>query len=207
MPDFNFENAITLPDGKFVCGVDEAGRGPWAGPVVVAAVIFRDQNLPDLILEHLNDSKKLSEKRREELFGVVQEHSLWGIAQATVEEIDELNILQANFLAMRRAVKQLGASVGHALIDGNKTPGLSLPSTAIVKGDSKSFSIAGASILAKVTRDRIMIELDQANPGYGWSRNKGYGTAEHRVGLEFLGPCDAHRKSFSPIRNWGKNLA
>ncbi len=201
MPDFALENQIELPIGRFVCGVDEAGRGPWAGPVVAAAVIFEDQKLPELLVKHLNDSKKLNEKRREELFDVIQEKAIWAIAEATVEEIDKLNILQANFRAMQRAIMALGNKVGHALIDGNKVPRLLLPATAIVKGDGKSFSIAAASILAKVTRDRQMKELDEIFPGYGWAQNKGYGTKQHQEALTRLGINEHHRKSFAPIRN------
>ncbi len=201
MPDFSLENQIELPVGRFVCGVDEAGRGPWAGPVVTAAVFFEDQNLPDLLLKHLNDSKKLSEARREELFEVIKESSHWAVAEASVEEIDEFNILRANFRAMSWAVQSLGEKVGHALIDGNKVPDLSIPSTAIVKGDGRSFSIAAASILAKVTRDRTMRELDSTYPGYGWAQNKGYGTKQHQEALARLGVTPHHRKSFAPIRN------
>ena len=203
MPDFTLENQISLPSGQFVCGVDEAGRGPWAGPVVAAAVLFENQKLPEALVQHLDDSKKLSEARREELFDIIQETSIWAIAKASVEEIDEFNILQANLCAMGRAVEALGDRVGHALIDGNKVPVIPTPATAIVKGDSRSYSIAAASVLAKVTRDRIMKELDLSHPGYGWARNKGYGTKQHQEALARLGVTRHHRKSFAPIRNLG----
>ncbi|MEM8843378.1 MAG: ribonuclease HII, partial [Pseudomonadota bacterium] len=170
-PDFQFEDECAGP----VAGVDEAGRGPWAGPVVAAAVILDRADVP----EGLNDSKKLSARRRETLFAELMARAKVGIGTASVEEIDRLNILGANDMAMRRALDEIAPAT--ALIDGNRIPkGLTLDAMSLVKGDTRSFSIAAASIVAKVTRDRIMTDLAKTHPGYGWERNKGYGTAEHR---------------------------
>lgn len=192
-PDFSFEDSIeTLP----VCGIDEAGRGPWAGPVVAAAVILDPLRFP----EGLNDSKKLSAKRRDALFDAINKTALVGVGIATVQEIDEMNILQATFLAMRRAAEALPQCPSYALIDGNKVPpNLICEAQAIVKGDGRSLSIAAASIIAKVTRDRIMVTLAQQFPGYGWERNAGYGVKAHQEGLNRLGVTPHHRVSFKPI--------
>ena len=192
MPDFTLERRITGP----VAGVDEVGRGPLAGPVYAAAVILDPARLP----AGLNDSKKMSETRRDKAFDAIMTSALAvGIGVASVEEIDRINILAATMLAMRRAVDRLSVAPVHALIDGNKVPALPCPADAIVKGDSKVLSIAAASIIAKVTRDRVMSELDLAFPGYGWARNKGYGTADHMQALARLGPSVHHRTSFAPI--------
>jgi len=192
-PDFSFEDGI----GGLVCGVDEAGRGPLAGPVVAAAVLL-PRPLPDLLRRHLDDSKKLSAKRREELAAAILDCAEVGIGRAEAPEIDAVNILQASLLAMRRAVDRIRAE--HALIDGNQAPKLACGLTLIVKGDSRSFSIAAASIIAKVSRDHEMRQLAQAYPGYGWERNAGYGTAEHLAALRRLGATPQHRRSFAPVR-------
>lgn len=178
---------------QVICGVDEAGRGPLAGPVCAAAVI-----LPQgLEIPGLNDSKKLSDKRRRELFDVIQEKALaYGIAFADEKEIDEVNILQATFNAMQRAMDQLRVRPDLALIDGNRERDFGLPVKTVVKGDSQSANIAAASILAKVTRDRLMEELDGQYPQYGFAVHKGYGTRRHYAALEEYGPCPIHRMSF-----------
>lgn len=176
------------------CGVDEAGRGPLAGPVYAAAVILS----PDRPIPGINDSKKLSEKKREQLFDVICEQAVaFSIASASVEEIEEYNILQATFLAMRRAVEGLSVSPELAAIDGNKIPpGLTMPAISVVKGDSLSASIGAASVLAKVSRDRVMREMDAVYPGYGFAVHKGYGTAAHVAALRELGMSPIHRPSF-----------
>lgn len=192
LPDLELERTCPAP----VAGIDEAGRGPWAGPVVAAAVILDVAALP----EGLNDSKQLSAKRRGVLLPQIAETARVGIGIGTVEEIDRLGILGANDLAMIRAVAALPERPAAILIDGNRVPkALNVPAQAIVKGDTRSVSIAAASIVAKVTRDRLMAELDAAHPGYGWARNKGYGTAEHRDALDRLGVTPHHRRSFRPI--------
>ena len=175
------------------CGVDEAGRGPLAGPVCAAAVI-----LPrGLVIPGLNDSKKLTDKRRRELFDIiVAEAEAYGIAFASEQEIDEINILQATFLAMERAVSQLSVKPDLALVDGNRAPKLPIPVKTVVKGDSLSANIAAASILAKVTRDRLLEELDETYPAYGFSVHKGYGTKRHYEALRENGPCPVHRMTF-----------
>ncbi|CCX37888.1 ribonuclease HII [Clostridium sp. CAG:1013] len=176
-----------------VCGVDEAGRGPLAGPVCAAAVI-----LPmDLSIPGLNDSKKLTEKKREALFPVIQEQALaWSVGWATAEEIDEINILQATFLAMKRAVEGLSQQPGWALVDGNRMPPLSIPGETVVKGDAQCASIAAASILAKVSRDRLLREWDQLYPQYGFAKHKGYGTKAHYEAIQQFGLLPIHRRSF-----------
>ena len=191
---WNFEHAATEEGFSLICGVDEAGRGPLAGPVCAAAVILP----PDLELEGLNDSKKLSEKRREALYPLICEQALaYGIAFASEQEIDELNILQATFLAMRRAVEQLGQKPDLALVDGNREPDFGgIPVRTIIKGDSRSANIAAASILAKVTRDRFMLGQDAVYPQYGFAVHKGYGTQKHYAALREFGPCPIHRRSF-----------
>jgi len=194
-PDFSHERATNLHP---VCGVDEAGRGPWAGPVVAAAVILNPSDIP----EGLNDSKKLTAKRREALFAELSRRAVFGVGQASVQEIDAINILSASLLAMERAVANLPETATHALIDGNRIPGgLDCDATAIVKGDARCLSIAAASIVAKVTRDRLMVALSQQFPGYGWERNAGYGVPEHQRGLKTLGVSPHHRRSFKPIHN------
>ena len=178
---------------ELICGVDEAGRGPLAGPVCAAAVI-----LPKgLVIPGLNDSKKLSDKRRRELFPIIQQEAVsFGIAFASQEEIDEINILQATFLAMRRAMEQLNPQPEFALIDGNRETDFGVPCKTVIKGDSLSANIAAASVLAKVTRDNWMMEAAEKYPGYGFEIHKGYGTKAHYAALEKLGPCRIHRGSF-----------
>ncbi len=183
--------------GRLVAGVDEVGRGPLIGNVVAAAVILD----PAKPVSGLTDSKKLSEKKREQLFPLIQENALaWSIAWATPAEIDQLNILHATMLAMQRAVNQLKIVPEFALIDGNRCPpGLPCPSEAVVKGDLKEPAISAASILAKVYRDREMAELDKRHPGYGFAQHKGYPTALHMEKLRLLGPLSEHRRSFRPV--------
>lgn len=178
---------------KFICGVDEAGRGPLAGDVYAAAVILPEET----VIEGINDSKKLSEKKREYLFDVIREKALgYSIASASAEEIDSLNILQATFLAMKRAVSGLNPKADFAMIDGNRTPKLDIPLATIIKGDSLSCSIAAASILAKVTRDRVMKKEAQKYPEYLFEKHKGYGTKLHFEMIKKYGPCPIHRRSF-----------
>lgn len=181
-----------------VAGVDEVGRGPLAGPVTAAAVVLDPNNIP----AGLNDSKKLSAKRREALAEELMGCADVSIAHASVEEIDEHNILRASHLAMQRAVEGLRSVPDHLLIDGNMIPrGLQLPSSAIVKGDARSVSIAAASIVAKITRDRIMMDLAQQFPGYGWETNAGYPSKSHKAALQNLGVTPHHRRSFKPVHN------
>lgn len=199
MPDFSFEAACAHP----VAGIDEVGRGPWAGPVIAAAAILDPAKMPADLTAALDDSKKLSARKREAVFARLSacEGVVWALGEASVAEIDDLNILQATFLAMRRAVASLPIAPAYALIDGNKVPpGLPCPAEAIVKGDGRSASIAAASILAKVSRDRIMLGLAAEFPDYGWDHNAGYGTADHQAGLAKKGLTPHHRKSFAPIR-------
>lgn len=193
MPDYEYEARAAENGYTAVCGVDEAGRGPLAGPVCAAAVI-----LPQgLIIDGLNDSKKLSEKKREMLYDKVTENALaWSVAFASEAEIDEINILQATFLAMKRAVEGLGIKADYALIDGNRMPPLGVDGETVIKGDSLSMSIAAASIIAKVTRDRLMLEIDKEYPQYLFSQHKGYGTALHYEMLEKHGISPVHRRSF-----------
>ncbi len=178
---------------KIVAGVDEAGRGPLAGPVCAAAVILP----PGLEIPGLNDSKKLTEKRRKALFDVIRERAVsYSVAFASHGEIDELNILNATYLAMNRAIAGLHVTPDIALIDGNRAGGIETPNRTLVGGDGKSASVAAASILAKVTRDRLMRELDERYPGYGFAKHKGYGTREHYEALRRLGPSEIHRVTF-----------
>ena len=188
-----YENEARAVGARVVCGIDEAGRGPLAGPVCAAAVILP----PGAQIDGLDDSKKLSEKKREQLFDVIQETAIsTSIAFATEQEIDEINILQATFLAMRRACEGLSVRPDYALIDGNRMPPLDIPGETIVKGDACSANIAAASILAKVSRDRLMMELDKLYPEYQFAKHKGYGTKLHRELLQQYGPCPIHRRSF-----------
>ena len=191
-PDFSFERQCYGP----VCGVDEAGRGPLAGPVVAAAVILTPARIP----EGLNDSKALSSKQRELLLNMIEKNAQIGIGIAEPEEIDRLNILGATLIAMRRAVLALPELPEMALIDGNKLPDLPCEAQAIVKGDSRSLSIAAASIVAKVTRDRLMIEADRRYPGYSLAGHKGYPTKAHMEAVTRLGASPIHRRSFKPVR-------
>ncbi len=193
MLEYLLEHELTEAGYSHVCGVDEAGRGPLCGPVVAAACI-----LPEgLVLEGLNDSKKLSPKKRDLLFDVIRENAIaYSIAQASVAEIDELNILEATLLAMRRAIDGLSVKADFALIDGNVDRDFQIPVRAVIKGDATSPSIAAASILAKVTRDRACEELDSLYPQYGIAKHKGYGTKEHMNALREYGPSPIHRKQF-----------
>lgn len=176
-----------------LCGMDEAGRGPLAGDVFAAAVILA----PDTVIESINDSKKLTEKKREKLFDEIKEKALyWSIKTASVEEIEQLNILNCAMLAMKRAAESLGVTPDMALADGNKTPQLSCPVQFVIKGDAKSQSIAAASILAKVARDRYMKEMALKYPQYSFEKHKGYGTKAHYQALDEYGPCEIHRMSF-----------
>lgn len=195
MPDFTLEEEV----GGIVAGIDEAGRGPLAGPVVAAAVIIDRARLSPRLLAQIDDSKRLSRARREAVFEALAEVAHIGIGQADVDEIDRINILQASLLAMRRAVAQLCVQPETALIDGNRAPELSCRSRCVVGGDRLSVSIAAASIVAKVTRDRLITELARLYPGYGWERNAGYGTREHLEALQILGITPEHRRSFRPV--------
>ena len=193
MLDYTLEKELISAGYATVCGVDEAGRGPLCGPVVAAACIMPlDFELPEL-----NDSKKLTEKKRERLFDVIRENAIaYCIAEASVEEIDAMNILEADLLAMRRAIDGLSVRPDIALIDGNIARDFQIPARAIIGGDAKSPSIAAASILAKVTRDRLCVELDRAYPQYGIAKHKGYGTKAHMDALRTYGPSPIHRKQF-----------
>lgn len=202
-PDFSLElrlaKDLNMPvEAAAICGVDEVGRGPLAGPVVAAAVILDPGKVP----AGLDDSKKLTAKRRQMLNNAIMDTALaYHLAEASVAEIDELNILQASLLAMRRAVAGLAIKTRGALVDGNRDPGFAdLPTRTVVKGDSRSLSIAAASILAKVFRDQLMADLDQEFPGYGWAQNAGYGVAKHRDALTVVGVSPHHRRTFAPIR-------
>lgn len=192
-----YENSAMSNGYDIVCGVDEAGRGPLAGPVCAAAVILPKGH----IIEGVNDSKKLTEKKREMLFDKIIDEALdYSIAIATPEEIDEINILQATFLAMNRAVVGLKTEPDFVMVDGNREPPISYPVQTIVKGDGKSMSIAAASILAKVTRDRYMVEIAEKYPQYQFEKHKGYGTKLHYQMLDEHGPCEIHRQTF--LRTW-----
>jgi ribonuclease HII len=218
VPDFSLERELLdelagRNSARLVIGIDEAGRGPWAGPVVAAAAWLDPAKLDPALAEGLDDSKKLSARRRNDLFEILSDPACTcarvAVGEASVEEIDDLNILQASLLAMQRAAEALSAALGTALesapsaalVDGNKLPQLACSARAVVKGDSRSLSIAAASVVAKVTRDRAMAALARDYPGYGWERNQGYGTAEHRAGIARLGVTPLHRRSFRPIRD------
>lgn len=197
-PDFSLERLHPLP----VVGIDEAGCGPWAGPVVAGAFIFlQPDEVDNCILSLIHDSKQLSPARREKAYAQLVRLAAvrFGIGQASVEEIDRLNIGQATRLAMQRAVSQLGILPAAALVDGIRKPDLRCPVTPVIKGDQISYSIAAASIIAKVSRDRIMAELDQDYPLYGWAKNAGYGTARHQEALILHGVTPHHRRSYAPI--------
>jgi ribonuclease HII len=202
MPHYRHEKRLLATLGeaepRFVCGVDEAGRGPLAGPVVAAAVILRHGRIP----KGLNDSKQLTEEDREELFPRILDMAVAvGVGEASVDEIDLVNIRQATHLAMARAVRALAVPTHFALVDGNDAPALPCPCETLVGGDGISVSIAAASIVAKVTRDRMMVALHDEHPGYNWRSNKGYGTADHLAGLRTCGVTIHHRRSFSPVHN------
>lgn len=193
LPDFTLERQ----HGGLVCGIDEAGRGPLAGPVVAAAVIWHE---PNNIPTGINDSKQLKKSLRGQLYDLIVANAHFGIGEASVEEIDTLNILGATKLAMLRAYQALGREADCALIDGNQPPKLPCRTVPVVRGDSLSLSIAAASILAKVSRDRLMESMSHTYPGYGFESHVGYGTAQHREALQRLGVCPIHRRSFSPIQ-------
>lgn len=196
-PHFELERAALESGRGPVCGVDEAGRGPWAGPVVAAAVIFD----PDDIPEGINDSKRLSHEIRCVLFDQIIRRARFATGIAEVERIDRDNILAANDWAMAEAVRNLPVAPQLALVDGNRAPPLPCQARAVIGGDSICLSIAAASIIAKVTRDRLMVDIDRQWPGYGFAQHKGYGTPAHQRALRLLGPCAQHRRSFAPIRN------
>lgn len=201
-PSFSFEDQASHP----TAGVDEAGCGPWAGPVVAAAVIFFPEHVPLSLLETIHDSKKLTKKKREYVYRELKEGEgtflHHAIATASVAEIDQMNIAQANRMAMHRALNGLAIAPQSALVDGIRNPHFAIPTQMIVKGDQLSFSIAAASILAKVRRDEIMEELDQEFPAYGWAKNAGYGTAHHIAALKEHGVTPHHRQSFMPIKEF-----
>ncbi|MDO6731488.1 ribonuclease HII [Marinovum sp. 2_MG-2023] len=197
-PDYSFEDMAHTEGFARIAGVDEVGRGPLAGPVVAAAVVFDPGNIP----KGLNDSKKLSEKRRDAILAEIEASAEIGIGEATVEEIDTHNILRASHIAMCRAIAALPHAPDYVLIDGNMVPrDLCLPARTIVKGDSRSVSIAAASIVAKIRRDCVMRDLAQHFPGYGWERNAGYPTKSHKEALIHLGVTPHHRRSFKPVHN------
>ncbi|MBU2941131.1 ribonuclease HII [Shimia thalassica] len=197
-PDYSYEQAALARGATRVAGVDEVGRGPLAGPVTAAAVVLDPDNIPP----GMNDSKVLSAKKREALYDVILAVADVSIAHASVEEIDELNILRASHLAMERAVAGLKMTPDHLLIDGNMIPrGLTGSTEAVIKGDAKSLSISAASIVAKICRDRIMWDLAQQFPGYGWETNAGYPSKSHREALQNLGVTPHHRRSFKPVHN------
>lgn len=193
MPDYSFELAACDAGYRHVCGIDEAGRGPLSGPVVAAACVLE----PGTEIPGLNDSKKLTPKKRDLLYDLVIERATdFAVGFATPEEVDSINILNATMLAMRRAIAALKVSADYALVDGNCIRDYPIPARAIIKGDSLSMSVAAASILAKVTRDRLCLEDDRQYPMYGFAKHKGYGTAEHIAALRTYGPCPIHRKTF-----------
>ncbi len=193
MVDYELEKEALSKGYKFICGIDEAGRGPLCGPVCAAAVILPE----NCEIEGLNDSKKLSEKKREALFDVIKEKAIaYSVSMVDAKTIDEINILQATFLAMRNAVSGLSVKPDYALIDGNQKPGLDIEQQTVVKGDAKSVSIAAASIIAKVTRDRYMYEADKKYPEYAFAKHKGYGTKLHYEMIEEHGICEEHRRTF-----------
>ena len=197
-PDYEIEKTATAQGYLRIAGVDEVGRGPLAGPVVAAAVILNPEDIP----EGLNDSKKLSAKRRTALEADIRGRAEVALAEASVAEIDEHNILRASHLAMERAVAALSPPPDYLLIDGNIVPrGLTIPSQAVVKGDAQSVSIAAASIIAKNWRDQVMVDLAQQHPGYGWETNAGYPSKQHREALQNLGVTPHHRRSFKPVHN------
>ncbi len=206
MPDFQIEKSIINVVNVF--GIDEAGRGPWCGPVVAACAYWPDYQIPEALAVKIDDSKKLSPAKREMLFEqIMQTNCVYGIGQASAQEIDSLNILQATFLAMHRALEQaqekFAIQPAFSLIDGNRLPkDWSIPTQSVIKGDHLSLSIATASILAKVTRDRLMTALSEQYPQYGWERNAGYGTKEHIAAIEQYGITPWHRQSYAPIKKF-----
>ena len=198
VPTYDFEIEAQASGYPRVAGIDEVGRGPLAGPVVAAAVVLDPAHIP----EGLNDSKQLSAKKRNALFDILHEVADVSIAQASVREIEEHNILRASHIAMVRALGGLAKAADFALIDGNMVPrGLNLPAGTLIKGDARSLSIAAASIVAKVWRDRLMVDLAQQHPGYGWESNAGYPTKEHKAGLKCHGVTLHHRRTFAPVHH------
>lgn len=198
LPDFSFETAALARGARHVAGVDEVGRGPLAGPVTAAAVVLEPDNIPG----GLNDSKKLSPVRREALAEWIMVHCDWSVAHVSVDEIDRLNIYHASHLAMCRAVSGLRVQPDLVLVDGNRVPrDLAVPGEAVVKGDARCLTIAAASIVAKLLRDRIMVDLAQQYPGYGWEANVGYPTPAHKQALLDFGVTPHHRRSFKPVHN------
>lgn len=199
-PDLSFEKILWKAGYPYLAGIDEAGRGAWAGPVAAAAVIFHAVDVMPVLLEQVNDSKKLSAKQRELLSLEIKAYAAcWGVGFASADEIDSIGILPATRLAMKRAVSSLAIFPVHLLLDYVKIPDVAIPQTSLVKGDARCVSIAAASILAKTARDHVMIEQDELHPGYGWSSNKGYGTAAHRSSIQSLGLTPIHRRSFRPM--------
>ena len=199
VPDFTLEAFARSKGFSIIAGVDEAGRGPWAGPVVAGAVVLNFKTLESLSHLEVNDSKKLSASKRQKIFELLPSYASIGTGIAHVTEIDNLNILKASFLAMARAISGLPTQPDYIFVDGNKLPNLPCPGEAVVKGDSRSISIAAASIVAKVSRDKIMTNLAQDYPGYGWERNSGYGTPEHKKALDQFGVTEHHRLTYAPI--------
>ena len=197
-PNLELERAIEGP----VCGLDEVGRGPLAGPVVAACVYIPENTYTLPFICEIRDSKKLSEKKLETLYAAITQHFIWGVAKISPSEIDEINILQGSLKAMRHALDLTGKRFAHALVDGNKLPHLPCSAQTVVKGDSKSVSIAAASIVAKVTRDRIMRKLHEEHPHYGWNTNVGYPSKAHLAGIDQHGITPHHRKSFAPVKNF-----
>ncbi|MFN8722607.1 MAG: ribonuclease HII [Rhodospirillales bacterium] len=199
-PDLMLERGL----GGRVCGIDDVGRGPLAGPVLAAAVVLPDPGhpwggLPEDVAARIDDSKRLGRALREELAAAIRAYADVGVGRAEVAEIDRLNILQASLVAMRRAVDRLRVAPDGALVDGNRAPDLACPVVTVVKGDTRSLSIAAASIVAKVARDAVMADLAARHPVYGWDRNAGYPTPHHRAALRVFGPCEHHRRSFAPV--------
>ncbi|MBR4932687.1 MAG: ribonuclease HII [Alphaproteobacteria bacterium] len=206
MPDFTIEKKLAVSGAVF--GLDEAGRGPWCGPVVAACVYWPDYEIPIELSKQIDDSKKLTPAKRDKLYEqIIQSNAIYGIGLASSAEIDELNILQATFLAMKRALDQVASNQhlqpAYALIDGNRLPkDWTIPSQAVIHGDHLSLSIAAASILAKVTRDRLMEEMAHLYPQYGWAKNAGYGTKEHIEAIQKYGITPFHRRSYAPIKKY-----
>lgn len=190
---FEFDKEFKKEGYNIICGVDEAGRGPLAGPVYACAIIMKE----DFIIPEVNDSKKLTEKKREALYDIILENALdWSVASVSEKEIDEINILNATMKAMDMAISGLKVVPDLALIDGNQNRGIKQNNKTIIKGDSKSYNIAAASIIAKVTRDRFIIKMDELYPQYGFKKHKGYGTKEHIENIRKYGPCEIHRRTF-----------
>jgi len=200
MPDFAHERKAGAAAGRIVVGIDEAGRSPLAGPVVAAAVVLDVRRFPRRLRREVDDSKKLTPETRAELYDILQDHARIGVGMATCVEIDRINILRASLMAMRRALDALGLIPDHVLVDGTQYPELPCPATALIEGDGRCFSIAAASIVAKVVRDRAMAAMAEFHPLYGWEHNAGYSTPEHLGALARFGPTLQHRRSFRPVR-------